>query len=205
MIGFLRRRVFALENIPSLLFFAFWRAGAELEHAAWTAAIASAFVFTILWFRQYAPDTIMLGINLHFIATPNVIQLVYETGNTQLAYSMIEAAGVAVIGTILIAGIVLTAFTSPGFIGSSVLSRGKMQVRSVMLIFWTSIALAWSVAFMGDQLLSVGLPILSIFLMRRLLQRPDIGPSVFLPAIPLLTTRPLDMAGRAIRSTIDAV
>ena len=204
MIGFLKHRVFALENLPSLLFFAIWRSGVGLEHAAWAAAAASAIVLSALWFRRCAPDSILLGINLHFIATPIAIQLVYNSGNTELAREMIDAAGVAVIGPILLTGILVTIFTRQGFVGAQLATPGSTRIRSVILIVWTSAALVWSLQFMGNQFLSVGLPILSTFLMRAALRRRDIRPSTLLPAIALLIARPYETAGRTLRSTINA-
>ena len=205
MPNFLRRPLWIVENIPTILFFALWRSGADLDQAAWAAAFAAFIVFCWLRETRRSPDTILLGINLHFVLTASIIQAVYVAGFEELAREMIVYAGFAVPVMILLTGIALSVLWRDGFIGENVLDPDISAARSLALILWAAVTCVWSYAFIGDQFLSVGLPVISIFAMRRLLRNPEIRLSRFLTVMTLFFARPIETSGRAARSPINEV
>lgn len=171
MPSFLTKHAWIVENSPTILFFALWRSGLPLDQSAWVAAVAASCVLGWLrWFRR-APDTILLGINLHFALTAPTIQAVYSAGYPEHAISMIRYAGFAVPVFILITGVCLTIFTHRGFLGGDLVTGSGRKLRPALMLIWTAFACIWSYSFLGNQILSVALPVLSIFLMRRLLSR----------------------------------
>ena len=194
---FLTKHAWIVENTPTILFFALWRSGLPLDQAAWIAAIAASCVLGWLRWSRQAPDTILLGINLHFALTAPVIQIIYSIGATGLAVTLITHAGFAVPVLILLTGIWLRTRTHSGPLGRNALGTSSQKRRSVLLLLWTAFACVWSYSFLGNQILSVGLPVLSIFLMRRLLSG-NLAISRLLPVISLCLLQPIEIPRRTL-------
>ena len=194
---FLTKHTWIIENTATILFFALWRSGLPLDQAAWVAAIAASCVLGSLRWSRQAPDTILLGINLHFALTAPVIQIIYSIGATGLAGTLITYAGFAVPVFILLTGIWLRTRTHSGPLGRNALGTASQKRRSVLLLLWTALACVWSYSFLGNQILSVGLPVLSIFLMRRVLSG-NLAISRLLPVMILCVLQPNEIPRRTL-------
>lgn len=155
------------ENMPSIVFLAMLRLGADMANSAWCATILAWAVLFWLWRSARQSDTILLGVNIHFALAAPVIHGVYALGYATVAGHMLDFSGVAVIGAVFVTGLVLNRVSESGFIGQGY--RDASGKRSGVLLLVAGLALLWSLAFMGHQLVSVGLPLLVLFATRRVL------------------------------------
>lgn len=144
------------ENAPSLVFLLLLRLEGGIVLSGWLACGLSIAVLATLWHLRQRPDGILLGINLHFLIAAPAIHLAFALGPSGLGPFLLTYAGCAVLIMVFLTGLVLQLARPSGFA-----ERG-----------WALLAIAagcclWSFAFVGQQFLSVGLPLLLLFAARR--------------------------------------
>ncbi|MEM8787225.1 MAG: hypothetical protein AAGE76_03100 [Pseudomonadota bacterium] len=166
-----------IETAPSLVFFALWRGLNDVVLAGWVAAAALAFGW-LIW-RRRVPDTIILGINLHFLLTPPVIASVFAMGLPGLAAAMAAYAAPTVPAAVALTGLGLTMFTKGGFLGA-----GKSGGRSTswLLAVIAGLGAVWGRVHAGNHLISVGLPLGLVFAARAGLRGSGFGAIMLAPA-----------------------
>ena len=176
------------ENAPSVVFLIGLRLDWRLDLTAAAAAVLATLVFVALLRAGRRPDTILLGINLNFVLATAVIWSAYTAGFDILAKEMIRLSGVAVITTIFVTGLALTRLTERGFAGIAGKKRSSLALLAV-----AGLGCVWSIAFIGDQFLSVGLPIIVLFACRRILLRRTDAAFALAPFIASVHGQPAEL------------
>lgn len=158
-----------LESAPSLIFLALWRSGLDVAFAGWIgAALASAVLIGFRHFRlPYNP--ILLGINAHQIVFTPLVVASFELGAVGLGRTLFASAEGSVLVAVFVVGCGLTAFSPRGFIGADGLGAPTRRIYSLVLLTAAAAAIPWSFTHLGQTLLSVALPLMLLFGLRRLL------------------------------------
>lgn len=159
-----------LESLPSVTFLALWRGDlVGLEAAGWTGCGLAAAVLLALRLRRTPFDPILLGINLHMLViTPLVVGL-FHAGQPALAGTLVDTAQTGVLVAILAVGAALTLFAPRGFVGIAGLPTGARRGYSLLLLAVAGAAVPWSLAHAGSALMSIGVPLMALFGLRRYL------------------------------------
>lgn len=158
-----------VESAPSIIFLALWRSDMDMETAGWIGVALAAAVligFRVLRLR-YNP--ILLGINIHLVVITPLIVTVYALGASEFGSTLIASSERAVLVTVLIVGLVLTAFSRRGFIGVDDLSVASRWNHSSILLAALAAATVWSFSSAGGTLLTVALPMIGLFGLRHFL------------------------------------
>lgn len=155
-----------LETAPSLVFVLLWRGTGDLEAAGWVGCVLALAVLIGFRVRKIPFDTILLGINIHLaVITPLIVGL-YALGASSGARSIEDHSYPAVLITIFLTGCVLTFCTGTGFVGV----RGPSRHRSWILLAASALAVVWGMQVAGGTLVTVGVPVIGLFVLRRVLQ-----------------------------------
>lgn len=159
-----------LESLPSVAFLALWRSDAVgLETAGWIGCGMAAAVLLVLRLQQTPYNPILLGINLHMVVmTPLIIGL-FRLGQPELARTLLDNAQTGVLVAVLLVGGGLTLFGPRGFVGLDGLPPGTRRGYSLLLLLLAAVAVPWSFAHAGNSLMSVGVPLMTLFGLRRFL------------------------------------
>jgi len=183
-----------LENAPTIVFLGLWRTGAGLEAAAWSACAAAAAVLVLFRLLGRPYDTIVLGINISFLAMAPLIVGSFAIGQPDVARGLLGLAETATVATVFLTGTVLTLFARRGFIGAEGLSKAESRRYSLILLALAGGAVAWSAAHTGQQWLSIVLPLIVLFTARRfmLARIADRGPDSPAMAAAVLPVKTVD-------------
>ena len=158
-----------LEGTPSLVFFALWRSGVGLEIAGWIGAFLAACVLVGFSWAKMRFNPIMLGINLHLLMVTPLIVAVLALGFSDAGTFMTAHSYKAVMITICVVGCALTIWGRGGFVGCPALPRMQARFYSLVLVAASIAATAWAFTASGGALVSVALPIMGLFALRRFL------------------------------------
>lgn len=160
-----------LESLPSVTFLALWRGEVTgLEAAGWIGSAVAAAVLLLLQARRTPCDPILLGINLHLLAITPLIVGLFQLGQVGLARVLVDTAHNGVLIAVLVVGGTLTVFGPRGFIGLDGLPAALTRSYSGLLLAVAAAGVLWSfVNVGGSTLMSVGLPLMVLFGLRRYL------------------------------------
>jgi hypothetical protein len=158
-----------LESAPSLIFLALWRSGVDVAFAGWIGAALAATV--LIGFRHFRVpyNPILLGINAHQVVFTPLVVASFELGAVGLGRTLFASAEGSVLVAVFAVGCGLTAFSPRGFIGADGLAAPARRAYSLVLLAVAATAIPWSFAHLGQTLLSVALPLMALFGLRRLL------------------------------------
>lgn len=155
-----------VESIPSLVFVALLRLGVELEMAGWIGAALAATVLIGLPTLGARYNPILLGINVHLLAVTPLIVAVFRLGAAELGETLTHYSYQGVLVTIFVVGLVLTLSSRQGFVGTEG-SPSIVRRQSFVLLIATLSAIGWAFAWGGDAIVGVALPIIGLFVLRR--------------------------------------
>lgn len=158
-----------LESLPSIVFLVAWRGGGDIAFAGWLGS-ASALAL-LLGFRFYRMpyNPILLGINLHLVAITPLIVASFHLGATDLGRLLLRSSESGVLVSVLLTGCLLTLFSSRGFVGNDAMPRHPRLKFSAILLAATAILIPWSFAHAGQTLVSLAVPFMVLFALRRFL------------------------------------
>lgn len=160
----------ALESLPSLVFLGLWRGEVVgLEAAGWTGSGLAAAVLVALRLQRVPHDPILLGINLHLLVITPLIVGLFRLGQVDLAHILVATAQNGVLVAVLVVGGTLTVFARRGFIGVEGLPSTVRRTYSLLLLAVAAAGVIWSFVHAGSTLMSVGLPLMALFGLRRYL------------------------------------
>lgn len=158
-----------LEGAPSILFLALWRSNIDGEVAGWIGSGLAAALLIGFRLRRVPYNPLLLGINFHLVVmTPLVVSL-FRLGMPETARFLLDTAESGVLVAILAVGCGLTAFAPRGFIGAEGLPAATRRAYSLLLLAATAAAIPWSIVNAGSTLLSIGVPLMGLFALRRFL------------------------------------
>lgn len=157
-----------LEASPAIVFTLLWRSAFDLQSAGWIAACLAATQLVAFRHFRLRHDPIMLGINIHLLLITPFIMGSYWAGLRGLGDVLSVHSYHGVLVTVFVVGVLLTCFSKRRFIGID-LPQSNWIKQSLFLLAATGIAIVWSFANSGDALLSVVLPLIVLFGLRRLL------------------------------------
>ncbi|MFO7483524.1 hypothetical protein [Oceanibaculum nanhaiense] len=158
-----------LESLPSIVFLVAWRGGGDIAFAGWLGA-ASALAL-LLGFRFYRMpfNPILLGINLHLAAITPLIVASFHLGVTDLARLLLRSSESGVLISVFLTGCLLTLFSGRGFVGDATMPRRLRLQFSASLLAVTAALIPWSFAHAGQTLVSLAVPFMILFALRRFL------------------------------------
>lgn len=158
-----------LENVPSIMFLGLMQAHGNLRLAGWVSAASAAVALSVLLLRRAAHHPILLGLNLFMLIAAPSIEVVYALGFETTAGFLLSHIQAAVMLSILIVGVALTMVSPRGFIGVENADQRVARHASFLMLVLSAAAVIWSVAFEGNRLLAIGLPLLLLFGLRQYL------------------------------------
>ena len=154
------------ENMPSIVFLTAFRLGQDVIIAALSGMLVSWLVLFVFYRKGLAFDPIVLGIKVNFASLAPFITLFYLVGLGELAQIIVKYAGPTVLLYILLTGAFFVWGLKRDIVREKTGSPAAIWWRSYAFIGLCGIACVWSFAFAGAQFLSVGLPIMALFLSR---------------------------------------
>ena len=162
------------ENLPSIAFLIALRFGQDVIIAALVGMLVSWLVLFVFYHKALAFDPIVLGINLNFASLAPLITLFYLLGLGELAKIIVKYAGPTVLLYILLTCAVLVWGLKRDIVREKTGGTAAIWRRSYAFIGLCALAFVWSFVFAGAQFVSVGLPIMGLFLSRGFMGgRPD--------------------------------
>lgn len=179
-----------LESLPSIVFLVLWRGGADAELSGWVGSGLAAALLVGFWLRRTHCNPVMLGINLHLLAITPMIVTLFRLGAPETARLLLAYAENGLLVAILIVGCALTAFSSRGFIGVDGMPPTTRRTYSVLLLAMAAAGIAWSFAHADSTLMKIGVPLMTLFGLRRYLvarwsDRAEPGRSLAAGALPV--------------------
>ena len=165
-----KKLVLALvENTPTLVFLGLLQATDELRLAGWAAAAAAAVLFAAFAHYRIAHHPILLAINLYILLITPLIEAGLVLGFKAQARFVIDHTQVGVLLAVFAVGAWLTAFAKNGFIGVDCGPSSLTRRLSVYLLLASAAAVAWSLAFEGNRVLAIAVPLAALFGLRQFL------------------------------------
>lgn len=158
-----------LEAAPSIVFLTLWRGGVDQELAGWTGSILAAGLLIGFRARRIPYNPIFLGINLHLVLITPAIVAAFRLGAPEIGRSLIAGAESIVLVVVFAVGCVLTLTSARGFIGSDRMTTETRRRYSLVLMALCGAAIPWSFAQSGQPVLSIALPLMVLFGVRRFL------------------------------------
>ena len=154
------------ENLPSIAFLIALRLDQDMITSALIGMLLSWLVLFVFYHKGLSFDPIVMGINLNFASLAPFITLFYWVGLGELAQIIVKYAGPTVMLYILLTGAVFVWGLKRDIVREKTGSPAAIWRRSYVLIGLCTLASVWSFVFVGAQFLSVGLPIMGLFLSR---------------------------------------
>ena len=154
------------ENMPSIVFLTAFRLGQDVIIAALSGMLVSWLVLFVFYRKGLAFDPIVLGINVNFASLAPFITLLYLVGLGELAQIIVKYAGPTVLLYILLTGAVFVWGLKRDIVREKTEDPAATWRRSYLFVGLCGLACVWSFVFAGAQFLSVGLPIMALFLSR---------------------------------------
>lgn len=158
-----------LEGLPTIIFVALWRSDVDQEFAGWIGAGLAATVIAGFRLSGVRFNSILLGMNLHLMVVIPAIEALFVFGTPDLARTLIATGETGVLVFVFIVGCILTAFSPRGFIGIDGLPPAARRTYSMILLAVSAATIPWSFLNLGHTLLSIGIPVMALFGLRRLL------------------------------------
>ncbi len=157
-----------VESLPSLVFVALWRSGADQELTGWIGAALAACMLVGFRVCRWRFHPVLLGINIHLLVVTPLIVGLYRFGMPAWGDAIVEVAYKGVLITIFVTGCALI-FTRRGFIGVDG-APGVHRPYSLTLLLASAITILWSFFLAGGgPLTTVALPVMGLFGLRRFL------------------------------------
>lgn len=161
----------SVASVPSIIFLALWRGGWGLEFSGWIGSALAAIVLVNLYnsHRQYNP--ILLGINIHLLIITPLIMALFYLGEEELSKALLGISYRGVLITVFLVGCILTISSKLGFIGNGSLPASKRCAYSVILLVSSAASIAWVFTFASvtNTTVSVAIPMVFLFSLRRIL------------------------------------
>lgn len=154
------------ENLPSIAFLIALRLGQDIITSALIGMLLSWLVLFVFYRKGLSFDPIVLGINVNFASLAPFITLFYLVGLGELAQIIVKYAGSTVLLYILLTGAVFVWGLKRDIVREKTGGPAATWRRSYVLVGLCGLACVWSFVFAGAQFLSVGLPIMGLFLSR---------------------------------------
>ena len=154
------------ENLPSITFLIALRLRQDMIIAALIGMLVSWLVLFVFYRKELSFDPIVLGINLNFASLVPFVTLFYWVGLGELAKIIVKYAGPTVLLYILLTGAVFVWGLKRDIVREKTGGPAAIWRRSYALVGLCGLACIWSFVFAGDQFVSVGLPIMALFLSR---------------------------------------
>ncbi|WP_426236610.1 hypothetical protein [Pararhizobium sp. DWP1-1-3] len=158
-----------LEAVPSVVFLALWRSGFDMETSGWTGALLAA--AQLLGFYRFGvfSNPIMLGINLHLLIITPLIMVSFAIGAREFSDALVVHSYRGVLVTVFVVGCVLTLMSRRGFVGIDDVPKRSFWKTSGVLLAASALAIVWAFAYTGAVVLSVAVPMIGLFALRRFL------------------------------------
>ncbi len=158
-----------VESVPGIAFVALWRSDVPIEISGTVGTLLAAAALIFLKARGQRFSPIVLGINLHLLLlAPGYVLAVYG-GFPFLGDMLASAEEAGVLVAIFLVGRGYTAFSKGGFIGAEWLELQDRRMYSAGLLVLAGAAIPWSFAYLGNALVSIALPLMVLFGVRRFL------------------------------------
>ena len=154
------------ENLPSIAFLIALRLGQDIITSALIGMLLSWLVLFVFYRKGLSFDPIVLGINVNFASLAPFITLFYLVGLGELAQIIVKYAGPTVLLYILLTDAVFVWGLKRDIVREKTGGPAASWRRSYVLVGLCGLACVWSFVFVGAQFLSVGLPIMGLFLSR---------------------------------------
>ncbi|MFL2786530.1 MAG: hypothetical protein ACJZ87_08655 [Paracoccaceae bacterium] len=154
------------ENLPSIAFLIALRLGQDIITSALIGMLLSWLVLFVFYRKGLSFDPIVLGINVNFASLAPFITLFYLVGLGELAQIIVKYAGPTVLLYILLTDAVFVWGLKRDIVREKTGGPAATWRRSYVLVGLCGLACVWSFVFAGAQFLSVGLPIMGLFLSR---------------------------------------
>lgn len=154
------------ENLPSIAFLIALRLGQDIITSALIGMLLSWLVLFVFYRKGLSFDPIVLGINVNFASLAPFITLFYLVGLGELAQIIVKYAGPTVLLYILLTDAVFVWGLKRDIVREKTGGPAATWRRSYVLVGLCGLACVWSFVFAGAQFLSVGLPIMALFLSR---------------------------------------
>ncbi len=156
-----------LESVPAIVFLVLWRSGVDLAIAGWIGTALAAALLAGFWLKGARHNPILLGMNIHLVVITPMIVGAFNLGATDLARTLVGVAEAGVLISITAVGLILTLFSPRGFIGVDGLPAALQRAYSLVLVSASAAMIFWSFANLGNTLVSIGLPLMVLFGLRR--------------------------------------
>ncbi|WP_152563290.1 hypothetical protein [Ruegeria halocynthiae] len=157
------------ENLPGLSYLVLYRVSHDLRLAGWIGTALAAMVCIAYVKRLLRPHPVLLGINVFMVAITPLIELLHLSGNASVAKLMLGNLDTLILGSVFATGLILTVFTSEGFLAHRAESLKKMRIQSGYLLSACAAGITWSLAVGDNHLVSLALPLSLIFGLRQFL------------------------------------
>jgi hypothetical protein len=158
-----------LEGMPSFGLFALWRSGVDAQTAGWVAAGLAACILIGFRARGVRFNPILLGINVHILIITPLIVTLFHFGALEMARTVVAYAHQGVTITIFLTGCALTLASPDGLVGLEGLPRPTAMIYSALLLVASLAAMAWAFSYPGGGFVSIAVPVMALFGLRRLL------------------------------------
>ncbi len=156
-----------LESVPPIVFLVLWRSGVDLAMAGWIGTGLAAALLLGFWLKGVRHNPILLGMNIHLVVITPLIVGLFNLGAADLARTLVALAEAGVLISITAVGFILTFFHPRGFIGIEGLPSALQRAYSLILLTASAAMVFWSFANLGNTLISIGLPLMVLFGLRR--------------------------------------
>ena len=158
-----------LEASPSVVFTALLRSNVDLQLEGWIGAALAALQLGSFYYLRFQHNPIMLGINVHLLLITPTIMVAYWSGFSQLGHVLETHSYQGVLITVWMVGAILTVVADRGFIGVAGLSLSHRVKLSGILLSASAASIFWGFARAENPLVSVILPLIALFGLRRYL------------------------------------
>jgi hypothetical protein len=155
-----------IETVPALLFLILWRAGLDIQTAAWIGCAMATVATLGLVLTGQRLNPIALGLNIYMMLAIPLILITIEVVGRDSADFLIRNAETGVLVVMFLTGLVMTIFTRNGFLNEPGVQRAHSWRLSVLLLISVAGLIAFSIQMQHIPFLAVGGPLIVLFLLR---------------------------------------
>ena len=152
-----------IENAPTIVFFCALYAIDDLRVAGWITWPIALVICGAYLGKKLQPNTIMIGVNVYFVAAVTVGESLLFFGMQGQAILLAENALYMVLTATLLVGVVLTLISKKGYVGFEFATRKATIKASLVLLLVNFAGVLWAVFLEAERLVEVGIPLLILF------------------------------------------
>ena len=157
------------ENVPTIVFLALLQTTGDFRTAGWLGAIAAGATLTTFACYRLPSHPILLAINIYILLITPTIEALYWLGFKSQGDFLIAHTQVGVLLSVFGVGSLLTLFTEKKFIGGKCNPASVAWRLSLYMLIASAGAVIWSMAYEGNRIMAIALPLACLFGLRQFL------------------------------------